>query len=91
MCSTGRVVQGGGRFEPLDPKSEKPTYAICTDRVVLQPLAHLLAICRQHQAVADQVLEGRLVEEGGGQHHQGVEPAAGLRWLISSGLGGKVG
>ena len=47
-------------------------------RVVLQALAHLLAVVGQHEAVADQVAEGRLVEQRGRQNHQRVEPAARL-------------
>ena len=44
-------------------------------RVVLQALAHLLAIIGQDEPVADQVLESRPVKERSGQHHQRVEPA----------------
>lgn len=44
-------------------------------RVVAQALAHLLAVLRQDEAIADQALEGRLVKEGCGEHHQRVEPA----------------
>ena len=47
-------------------------------RVVAQAFAHLLAIFGQNEAVADQALEGRLLEQGGGQHHEGVEPATRL-------------
>ena len=43
--------------------------------VVLQPLAHLLAVVREHKAVAHQVLERRLIKERRGQHHERVEPA----------------
>ena len=51
-------------------------------RVVLQPLAHLLAVGGQHQAVAHEVLEGGLVEQRRGQHHEGVEPAARLVYAL---------
>ena len=44
--------------------------------VVLEPLAHLLAVLSQDKAIADQALEGWLVKERGGEHHEGVEPAA---------------
>mmetsp|Transcript_96445 Transcript_96445/g.229667 ORF Transcript_96445/g.229667 Transcript_96445/m.229667 type:complete len:486 (-) Transcript_96445:1848-3305(-) len=47
-------------------------------RKVLEALGHLLAICGQHQAVDNQVLEGGAVEEVGSQHHKRVEPAPGL-------------
>lgn len=43
--------------------------------VVLEPLAHLLAVRSQHQAIADQVLEGWPVKQQRGQDHEGVEPA----------------
>lgn len=39
-------------------------------RVVLEPLAHLLAVFCQHQAVHDQVLEGGLVEQGCGSKEE---------------------
>ncbi len=104
----------------MDGSTEQPPH-----RVVLEALAHLLAVRRQHQAVAHlrtharsarsapnavsptllplvhtaptaawlrataargaaepashQVLEGRLVEERRGQHHERVEPAGGKR------------
>ncbi len=47
-------------------------------RVVAQVLRHLLAVGAEHDAVADHVLERRLVEQGGGHDVQHVEPAAGL-------------
>ena len=47
-------------------------------RVVLEALAHLLAVCGQHEAVADQVLEGGALEQQRAQHHERVEPAPGL-------------
>ena len=47
-------------------------------RVVAQAFAHLLAIFGQDEAVADQALEGRLLKQGRGQHHEGVEPATRL-------------
>ena len=44
-------------------------------RVVLLPLAHLLPVGGQDEAVDDEVLEGRLVEQGRREHQQRVEPA----------------
>lgn len=49
-----------------------------TYRVVLEALAHLLAISRQDQPIANDVLEGGLVEERGREHHESVEPSARL-------------
>jgi len=46
--------------------------------VVLQSLAHLLAICSKNEAVHYQVLEWRPVEEVCRQHHQSVEPSSRL-------------
>ena len=45
-------------------------------RVVTQPLAHLLAILGQDEAVAHQALECRFLKQGCRQHHQSVEPAS---------------
>mmetsp|Transcript_16342 Transcript_16342/g.29130 ORF Transcript_16342/g.29130 Transcript_16342/m.29130 type:complete len:337 (-) Transcript_16342:1806-2816(-) len=59
--------------------------------VVLQPLAHLLPVRREHEAVANQVLKGGLVEQRGGQDHQGVEPAARLVQPLRDKVGGEVG
>mmetsp|Transcript_63686 Transcript_63686/g.184702 ORF Transcript_63686/g.184702 Transcript_63686/m.184702 type:complete len:476 (-) Transcript_63686:842-2269(-) len=47
-------------------------------RVILQPLAHFLAVGGQDKAVADQVLEGRLVEDVRRKHHQRVKPSSRL-------------
>eukprot|EP00162_Nutomonas_longa_P014982 comp22153_c0_seq2/m.51929 comp22153_c0_seq2/g.51929 ORF comp22153_c0_seq2/g.51929 comp22153_c0_seq2/m.51929 type:complete len:649 (+) comp22153_c0_seq2:143-2089(+) len=47
-------------------------------RVVLEALAHLFAVGGKDKTVDDEVLERRLVVECGGEHHEGVEPAAGL-------------
>ena len=52
-------------------------YTRPSHRVVFEPLAHLLPVGRQHQAVAHQVLEGGLVKQGGRQDHEGVEPGRG--------------
>ena len=60
-------------------------------RVVLKTLAHLLAVLSQDQTVDNEVLEGRLVEQGGGEHHEGVEPATGLIKSFSDELGREVG
>ena len=49
-----------------------------TNRVVLEALGHLLSVLCQHHAVADKILEGRLVEQDGRDHHQAVEPTPGL-------------
>ena len=46
--------------------------------IVLETLAHFESVFGQHEAVDDDVLESGLFEERGGEHHQGVEPAAGL-------------
>ena len=68
--------------------------------VVVQALRHLLAVLRQHQACAsppaaaptvhDEVLEGGLVEQRRGQHHQRVEPAARLVEALGDELRGEV-
>mmetsp|Transcript_50895 Transcript_50895/g.114448 ORF Transcript_50895/g.114448 Transcript_50895/m.114448 type:complete len:741 (+) Transcript_50895:1036-3258(+) len=55
--------------------------------VVLQALAHLLAIRGKHQAVDDQVLEGGPVEEVRGEHHERVEPASSLVKALRDELG----
>ncbi len=46
--------------------------------IVLQSLAHLLAISCKHQTIHNQVFECRFVEESGGEDHESVEPPAGL-------------
>ena len=51
--------------------------------VVLEALRHLLAVLREYKAVANQVLERRLIEQRGGDHHEGVEPPAGLVETLS--------
>mmetsp|Transcript_74071 Transcript_74071/g.173831 ORF Transcript_74071/g.173831 Transcript_74071/m.173831 type:complete len:310 (+) Transcript_74071:1112-2041(+) len=58
-------------------------------REVLEALGHLLAICGQHQAVDNEVLEGRAVEQVGSQDHERVEPAAGLVETLSDELSRK--
>ena len=58
--------------------------------VVLQALAHLLAVLGEHQAVHDDVLPGGLVEQRGGQHHQRVEPASRLVEALRDEIGGEV-
>lgn len=55
-----------------------------TYRVVLEPLAHLLPISRQHQPIAHQVFERRLVKESCGEDHQSVKPATGLVQALSN-------
>ncbi len=47
-------------------------------RVVLQRLGHLLSVGAEHDAVADDVLVGRAVEQRGREDVHRVEPAAGL-------------
>mmetsp|Transcript_14165 Transcript_14165/g.53219 ORF Transcript_14165/g.53219 Transcript_14165/m.53219 type:complete len:351 (-) Transcript_14165:1505-2557(-) len=47
-------------------------------RIILQPLRHLLAVRREHQAVDDHILERGLVKQRRAQHHQCVEPATRL-------------
>ena len=58
-------------------------------RVVAQALRHLLAVLGQHHAVDDDVAKRRLLEQRCGQHHQGVEPAAGLVQPFGNVLGRK--
>ena len=58
-------------------------------RVVLESLGHLLAVVGQHQTVHDEVLEGRLVEQGRRDDEQGVEPAAGLVDALGDKVGGE--
>lgn len=68
--ATKMVEMKGGQ------KTPSPSYRNQgSNRVVLQALAHLLAITGQHQAVAHQVLKSRFIKEGRGQHHERVEPA----------------
>ena len=55
-------------------------------RIILEALRHLAAVLRADQPVADEVLEGGLVEEGGGEDHEGIEPAA----CLIDALGDKV-
>ena len=65
---------------------EEPTHGVGTEivehsvhiRVVAQMLRHLLAVGAKHDAVADHVLERRLVEQGGRHDVLHVEPATGL-------------
>ena len=58
--------------------------------VVLFGLGHLLAVGGQHQAVDDEVLEGRLAEQGRRQDEQRVEPAARLVDALGDEVGRKV-
>ena len=46
--------------------------------VVLEALGHLTPVLREHQTVADEVLEGGLVEQARGEDHECVEPSTGL-------------
>ena len=48
-------------------------------RIILLFLGHLLAVSGQDQAVDNEVLEGRFVEQCGWEHQEGVEPSTGLR------------
>mmetsp|Transcript_29652 Transcript_29652/g.54416 ORF Transcript_29652/g.54416 Transcript_29652/m.54416 type:complete len:299 (+) Transcript_29652:1280-2176(+) len=57
--------------------------------IVLETLRHLLAVARQHQAVHDQILECRLVEQRRTQYHQRVEPPARLVESLSDEVRGK--
>jgi hypothetical protein len=61
-----------------------------THRVVFEPLAHLLAVGCKHEAIADQVLEGRFVKQGRGEHHEGIEPTPGLVQALGHKVSGKV-
>lgn len=58
-------------------------------RVVLKPLAHLLAISSKNQAIGNEVLEGGLVEQGSGEHDEGVEPTSGLVNTLGNEVGGE--
>mmetsp|Transcript_6291 Transcript_6291/g.12437 ORF Transcript_6291/g.12437 Transcript_6291/m.12437 type:complete len:589 (+) Transcript_6291:533-2299(+) len=58
-------------------------------RVVLQPLAHFLAVAGKDEAVDDDVVEGRLVEQRRPDHHQRVEPAPRLIKALSDEVGGE--
>ncbi len=44
---------------------------------------------REGRTVDNEVLEGGLVKEGGGEDHQGVEPATGLIETLSDEIGGE--
>ena len=58
-------------------------------RVVAQALRHLLAVFGHHQAVDDDVAEGRTPVESRRKDGQRVEPAAGLVEPLGDELGGK--
>ena len=53
-------------------------------------LRHLVPVLCEDEPVDDHVLEGRLVEERGGEHHEGVEPAACLVKPFRDEVGRKV-
>lgn len=77
LLEAQRLGLDDGRVDEVEPQR---VGAILVDelggrRVVAQALAHLLAVLREDQPVADQVLERRLVEQRRRQHHQRVEPA----------------
>mmetsp|Transcript_41508 Transcript_41508/g.130922 ORF Transcript_41508/g.130922 Transcript_41508/m.130922 type:complete len:397 (-) Transcript_41508:157-1347(-) len=78
-----------GRVDQVEPQRVRAVRVDHEDGVgvVLLALGHLLAVGREHKPVADQVLEGGLVEEGGREHHEGVEPAA----CLVDALGDEVG
>mmetsp|Transcript_46673 Transcript_46673/g.74322 ORF Transcript_46673/g.74322 Transcript_46673/m.74322 type:complete len:228 (+) Transcript_46673:1383-2066(+) len=46
--------------------------------IVLQALAHLLAIGCKHHAIHNEILERRLVEQMGTEDHKSVKPSSGL-------------
>ena len=56
-------------------------------RVVFEPLAHFFAVFGQDEAVDDNMVEGRFVKQGRGDHHQGVEPAPGLVESLGNEIG----
>ncbi len=60
-------------------------------RVVPQALGHLLPVGAQHDAVADDVAEGRAVEQRRGQDVEHVEPAARLADVLHDEVRGVVG
>ena len=60
-------------------------------RIILLRLRHLLTVFGQHEAVDDDIAEGRFVEQRGRQHQQGVEPSAGLVETFSNELRWKIG
>lgn len=66
------------REEPTGNSEANRTGSVCLTGVVLEALAHLLSVRRQHKPVHDEVLEGRLVEQSRSEHRQGVEPASRL-------------
>ena len=59
-------------------------------RVVAQLLGELAALVVQHDSVADDVGEGRSIEQGHRQDVQRVEPAAGLGDVLDDEVGGGV-
>ena len=58
--------------------------------VVLERLRHLPAVFGQDEPVHDDVFERGPVEQGGRQHQQRVEPAAGLVEPFGDEVGGQV-
>mmetsp|Transcript_6466 Transcript_6466/g.14027 ORF Transcript_6466/g.14027 Transcript_6466/m.14027 type:complete len:811 (-) Transcript_6466:137-2569(-) len=80
-----------GRVDEVHPQCIRAVLGNDDVRVgiVLETLRHLLAVARQHQAVHNQILERRLVEQRRTQHHQRVEPPARLVESLGDEVRGK--
>mmetsp|Transcript_11764 Transcript_11764/g.30959 ORF Transcript_11764/g.30959 Transcript_11764/m.30959 type:complete len:724 (-) Transcript_11764:1012-3183(-) len=81
ILAEGQVLGAhDGRIDQVEPQrvGAVPVEDQIRLGVVLEALGHLAAVLRLHQAVADEVLEGRLVKESRREHHERVEPAARL-------------
>ena len=57
--------------------------------IVAQPLGHFLPVFSQHQPVDHHMFERRFVEQRRRQHHQSIEPAAGLIQTFGNEVGRK--
>ena len=81
---------GDGHQEPAHRVRAVAVEDLAHVGVVAQRLRHLVAVGAEHDAVADAVLERRLVEDAGGQDVQRVEPAAGLADVLDDEVGREV-
>ena len=69
---------GAGHEEPAHGVGSVPVKHLVDIRVVSLGLAHFEPIVAKHNAMGHNLFERRAVEQGGGEHVQGIEPAAGL-------------
>ncbi len=82
-----------GGIDHVEAQGIRAIFVDDVDRVgvILEPFAHLQSVFGQHEAVDDDVLEGGLVEQRGGEHHQRVEPTARLVEPLGNEVGREVG